>query len=109
MALTHHCGVCRYCERGEPVLCDHRDDNVSRLARTTGETVWQAYGVGGFAEMAVVRALSLVVVPPDVPMETAAIIGCAVACGVGAVWNMAQVRPGSTSRCSVPARSVSQS
>jgi Zn-dependent alcohol dehydrogenase len=77
-------------------LCDHRDDNVRRLARPTGETVWQAYGVGGFAEQAVVRTSSLVKVPADVPMETAAIIGCAVACGFGAVTNVAQVRPGTT-------------
>lgn len=96
VALTHHCGVCRYCERGQPALCDHRDDNVRRLARPTGEVVWQSYGVGGFAEMAVVRASSLVTVPPGVPMETAAIIGCAVACGIGAVWNVAEVRPGSS-------------
>jgi S-(hydroxymethyl)glutathione dehydrogenase / alcohol dehydrogenase len=96
VALTHHCGVCRYCERGEPVLCVHRDDNVRRITGLGGQIVWQSYGVGGFAEMAVVRASSLVQVPPDVPLATAAIVGCAVACGIGAVWNVAQVRPGST-------------
>ena len=36
VALTHHCGVCRYCERGQPVLCVHRDDNVRRLSRPDG-------------------------------------------------------------------------
>jgi S-(hydroxymethyl)glutathione dehydrogenase/alcohol dehydrogenase len=96
VALTHHCGVCRYCERGQPVLCVHRDDNVRRLSRPDGSDVWQSYGVGGFAEMAIVRASSLVPVPDDVPMETAAIVGCAVACGIGAVWNVAEVRPGSS-------------
>ncbi|HEY3925476.1 MAG TPA: alcohol dehydrogenase catalytic domain-containing protein [Acidothermaceae bacterium] len=96
VALTHHCGVCRFCERGQPVLCDHRNDRSPRISTTSGEPVWQSYGVGGFAEKAIVRASSLVIVPDDVPLETAAVIGCAVATGVGAVWNVAEVEPGST-------------
>jgi alcohol dehydrogenase len=51
-------------------------------------------GVSGFAERAVVARESAVVVPDDVPVETAAMFGCAVLTGMGAVLNTADVRPG---------------
>lgn len=95
-ALTHHCGVCSYCERGDVILCDHREDRILRMSRSNGAPLRQAYGVGGFAEMAIVRASSLVRIPADVPMTSAAVVGCAVACGIGAVWNIARLQPGST-------------
>ncbi len=96
IALTHHCGVCSYCERGTPILCARREDSPWRLSRADGSRLHQAYGVGGFAEAVIVREASLVRVPDDVPLVSAAVVGCAVACGIGAVWNIAGVRPGSS-------------
>ncbi|MDO8307257.1 MAG: alcohol dehydrogenase catalytic domain-containing protein [Actinomycetota bacterium] len=96
VALTNHCGTCANCERGSPILCDLREDPVARLTGLDGTPIWAAYAVGGFAEAAVVRASSLVRIPGDVPFPVAAVVGCAVACGVGSVWNIAQVCPGST-------------
>lgn len=96
VAITHHCGQCRYCETGFPVLCPDRDNPPPRFSSAEGAPVVQVYGVGGFAEHIVVRASSLVHVPADIPLEFAAVLGCAVACGTGAVWNVAELEPGAT-------------
>jgi Zn-dependent alcohol dehydrogenase len=96
VAITHHCGMCRYCESGVPVLCADRDNPPPRFSRPDGSGVVQVYGVGGFAERIVLRQSSLVKVPDDIPLEFAAVLGCAVACGTGAVWNVAELTPGST-------------
>ena len=95
LALTHHCGHCRYCEAGSPMLCARRSETPPRLSRA-GEPLHQGFGTGGFAEAVVVRDVSCVKVPDDVPLATAAVVGCAVATGVGAVFNIAKVTPGST-------------
>lgn len=96
VAITHHCGMCRYCESGTPVLCPDRDNPPPRFTRPDGAPVIQVYGVGGFAERIVLRQSSLVKVPDDIPLEFAAVLGCAVACGTGAVWNVAELTPGSS-------------
>jgi S-(hydroxymethyl)glutathione dehydrogenase/alcohol dehydrogenase len=95
LTLAHHCGHCGYCARGTPMLCEQRVRNRTRHTRG-GEPVVQGHGVGGFAEATVVREVSAIKIPDGVPMEVAALLGCAVATGVGAAVNIAQVRPGST-------------
>jgi Zn-dependent alcohol dehydrogenase len=95
IALTHHCGHCSYCEAGHPMLCARRTESPTRIVRN-GEPVHQGFGVGGFAEALVVREVSCVKVPDGVPLEVAALIGCAVATGMGAVMNIARVDVGST-------------
>ncbi len=64
-----------------------------RLARA-GHPVYHHLGVSGFATHAVVNRASAVPVPPDVPPEVAALLGCAVLTGGGAVLNVAKPRPG---------------
>jgi S-(hydroxymethyl)glutathione dehydrogenase/alcohol dehydrogenase len=95
LTLAHHCGHCGYCARGTPMLCDQRVQNRTRHIRD-GLPIVQGHGTGGFAEATIVRAVSAIKVPADVPLEVAALLGCAVATGVGAAVNLAQVRPGST-------------
>lgn len=95
LSLAHHCGHCAHCERGSPMLCARRSMNPPRLSRD-GEPIVQGFGTGGLAEAAVVRDVSAIRIPDDVPLQTAAVIGCAVATGFGAVMNIAEVRPGST-------------
>jgi S-(hydroxymethyl)glutathione dehydrogenase/alcohol dehydrogenase len=95
LALTHHCGHCRYCEAGHPMLCARRTEYPPRIS-WNGEPVFQAYGTSGFADAVIVREVSCVVVPDGVPLVTAALVGCAVATGIGAVKNIAEVTPGST-------------
>lgn len=93
IALTHHCGHCRDCVTGHPMLCAERTAARPRLA-VDGEPVFQGFGVGGFAEHVLVRASSCIRVPDSVPLEAAAVVGCAIATGVGAALNIARVTPG---------------
>jgi len=66
-----------------------------RLSRA-GHPVFHHLGVSGFATHAVVNRASAVGVPPDVPADVAALLGCAVLTGGGAVLNVGRPRPGQT-------------
>lgn len=97
------CGHCYYCEHGQPNLCETFTeplwagtmlDGTPRLRRADGSPVFHYCGTAAFAEYTVVPAQSCVVVRPDAPLEVAALVGCAVATGVGAVLYTAGVRPG---------------
>lgn len=95
LALAHHCGHCRYCERGMPMLCRQRTEARPRLF-LDGAPLIQGFGTGGFAEETIVREVSAIPVPADVPLPVAAVVGCATSTGLGAVINLAQVEYGST-------------
>ncbi|WP_043633380.1 Zn-dependent alcohol dehydrogenase [Nonomuraea candida] len=89
------CGGCHLCLGGQPNLCV----SVPPPAPTVtfeGEPAHAALGVGCFAEETVVDARAAVPIPDDVPFDVAAVVGCAVLTGVGAVVNTARVRPGSS-------------
>jgi Zn-dependent alcohol dehydrogenase len=68
-------------------------DGTTRLSRS-GEPVYHYSFISSFADAAVVPERSCVRIPDDVPFEIAALVGCAVTTGVGAVWRTAGVRPG---------------
>ena len=68
-------------------------DGTSRLSRD-GERVYHYCFLSTFAEACVVPERSCVRIPDDVPFDVAALVGCAVTTGVGAVWRTAGVRPG---------------
>jgi S-(hydroxymethyl)glutathione dehydrogenase / alcohol dehydrogenase len=94
------CGTCEWCLRGLSHLCT--DKRRTRPAgdppRLTcrGEAVSQMAGIGGFAEAVVVSARAAVRVPDEIPLDRAAVLGCAVITGVGSVLNAARVRVGQT-------------
>jgi Zn-dependent alcohol dehydrogenase len=69
-------------------------DGTPRLSRAGGEPVYHYSLLSTFAERAVVAERSCVPIPEGVPFDVASLVGCAVATGVGAVWNTAGVRPG---------------
>jgi S-(hydroxymethyl)glutathione dehydrogenase / alcohol dehydrogenase len=94
LSLAHHCGRCFYCDSGHPMLCRERRSARPRYFRK-GRPVVQGYGTGTFATATVVKESSAVKVPDDVPLEIAAITGCAASTGLGAVMNIAGVTPGS--------------
>ena len=101
LAWTAPCGACATCERGEPWLCPtpagagHRlSPELRRLRRPTGEPIGAYSGIGTFGEHQVVARSAAIKVDPRTPPEIAALIGCAVTTGVGAVRNTAQVRAG---------------
>ncbi|EIZ80499.1 zinc-containing alcohol dehydrogenase [Novosphingobium sp. Rr 2-17] len=96
------CGQCVQCLSGTGYLCANgaAANGKGELMRggsrlsCDGETVHHHLGVSAFATHAVVDRRSLVKIDADIPPETAALFGCAVLTGVGAVMNTAQVRPG---------------
>jgi S-(hydroxymethyl)glutathione dehydrogenase/alcohol dehydrogenase len=99
------CHDCRHCTAGHEARCEVAatvvgpggvlQDGTSRLSRD-GTALHHYLGVSSFAEYAVVPATGAIKIRPDAPLETMALIGCAVATGVGAVRNTAAVEPGAT-------------
>jgi S-(hydroxymethyl)glutathione dehydrogenase / alcohol dehydrogenase len=100
------CGRCDYCSTGHPALCGigqkvrwtgRMPDGTSRFYRVQGEgEVNHFNGVSCFGERTVVLEDAVVPIRHDAPLEIAALVGCAVMTGVGAVVNTARVEPGST-------------
>lgn len=97
--ISGFCGSCAYCMRGKPHLCDkvalQPDPERPRLKRGDQE-VNQFFGLAGFSEQLLVHEHYLVKIRPDMPLDKAALLGCGVTTGVGAVMNTACVRPGDT-------------
>ena len=89
------CGACWFCAEDEPWLCERSSEAAgSPYATVDGVEVYPGLSTGGFAEQTVVSARAVVRVPDAVPLEHAALVGCAVMTGVGAVLNTAKVRAG---------------
>jgi alcohol dehydrogenase len=102
LSFVPSCGRCAECASGDPILCAAAAaangegrllGGGSRFTRE-GRGVHHHLGVSAFSERIVVARPSAVVVDPSVPLELAALFGCAVVTGVGAVLNTARVRPG---------------
>jgi S-(hydroxymethyl)glutathione dehydrogenase/alcohol dehydrogenase len=98
-SLAQACGACARCLAGRPFQCQHpeatlrRSDDAPRLSRG-GIGVFQGFGLGGFAEQALIHEQQLAVVPKEMPFAQAALLGCGVVTGAGSVLNTANVRPG---------------
>jgi Zn-dependent alcohol dehydrogenase len=102
MTVVAGCGHCRSCTDSRPVLCDSvtvprtqglLSTGALRLS-LAGQPVYHYSGVSSFAKYAVTAANALVKIDPKVPLNVAALFGCAVVTGVGSVLNAAKVRPG---------------
>ena len=97
------CKRCYWCIRGEESLCaegtkllnGRLSDGGTRLSRD-GAELMRGLVVAGFAEETVVPAAAVTTLPDDIPLQVAALIGCAVQTGLGAVFNTAQVEIGAT-------------
>ncbi|SFS52711.1 zinc-dependent alcohol dehydrogenase family protein [Brevundimonas viscosa] len=102
MVFMPSCGHCSPCAGGRPALCEPGAAangkgellGGGRRLHLGAEMLHHHLGCSAFAERAVVSRRSLVRVPDDLPFEHAALFGCAVLTGVGAVVNTAQVRAG---------------
>lgn len=104
------CGECRYCLQGHEARCQKVAtvvapkgvlfDGTSRLSipaeNGEAEPIHHYLGVSSYAEEVVVPASGAIKVRDDAPLDIIAVVGCAVATGVGAVLNTAAVEPGST-------------
>ncbi|MCB0869858.1 MAG: zinc-dependent alcohol dehydrogenase family protein [Solirubrobacterales bacterium] len=107
LAFVPACGQCRFCESERPALCEPGGAaNVEgtllggkiRLFEEGGTEVHHHLGVSALADHAVVSAHSAVKVPDDLPFDIAALFGCAVLTGAGAVLN--------TGASALPAESI---
>ncbi|MDX6197174.1 MAG: S-(hydroxymethyl)glutathione dehydrogenase / alcohol dehydrogenase [Actinomycetota bacterium] len=89
------CGACWFCGQSEPWLCERSSDAAATpYATYDGQDVYPGLSTAGFAEETVVSERAVIAVPDGVPLEQAALVGCAVMTGVGAVLNTAKVRAG---------------
>jgi S-(hydroxymethyl)glutathione dehydrogenase/alcohol dehydrogenase len=99
MSISVFCGDCPLCEGGRTHLCvgketTRRPNTDEPRLSLHGAPVAQFLDLSSFAEMMLVHENALVRVDPEVPLDTAAVLGCGVATGLGAVMNTAGVRPG---------------
>ncbi|MBL0948738.1 MAG: zinc-dependent alcohol dehydrogenase family protein [Brevundimonas sp.] len=102
MVFMPSCGHCSPCAEGRPALCEPGAAANGRGELLTGgqrlhvggEVLHHHLGCSAFAERAVVSRRSLIRIDPALPFDQAALFGCAVLTGVGAVVNTAGVRPG---------------
>lgn len=99
------CGHCKHCTTARPALCENGVaannkglllSGESRLENQQHQEIFHHMGVSGFAEYAVVSRQSIVVIDKTLPYDIAALFGCAVMTGVGAVINTAKIRLGET-------------
>jgi len=104
MTVATGCGHCRPCTDQRPVLCENVSasraqgllpNGALRLSRA-GAAVYHYSGVSSFAQYAVAVPSTLVAIDPAIPLDVAAMFGCAVVTGAGAVLNAAKLRPGQT-------------
>jgi len=98
--LSVFCGTCEYCTSGRPVLCGKRSTRRGRgepqRLKRGGQDISQFLDLSSFAERMLVHENAVAVIDPSVPFDRAALLGCGVTTGLGAVFRTARVRAGST-------------
>jgi S-(hydroxymethyl)glutathione dehydrogenase / alcohol dehydrogenase len=99
--LSVFCGTCSQCVTGHPNLCENTEVKLPpgvsrRMSWKGGELMNQFLNLSSFAEQMLVHENSMVKIDPDIPLDRAALVGCGVMTGVGAVFNAAKVEPGAT-------------
>jgi NDMA-dependent alcohol dehydrogenase len=98
------CGECEHCSGGRPALCAAglQIRSTGRLADGTsrfsldGREIKHFNAVSTFSAYSVIPECSVLKIPSDLPLDRAALLGCGVITGVGAVFNCARVRPASS-------------
>jgi len=102
-SFVYMCGKCRFCVSGRPVLCLEQGralttplEGTPRIHDVSGKPLNIFSGCGAMAHYATVSVENLIKIDPKIPLECAALVGCAVTTGVGAVFNTAKVAPGSS-------------
>jgi S-(hydroxymethyl)glutathione dehydrogenase/alcohol dehydrogenase len=99
--LVQYCGTCRRCLEGRTTLClnpsftERAEGEQPRLSEN-GAPVAQGMALGGFAQQVLIHEHQLAVVPDGIPWPQAALLGCGVVTGAGAVLNTADVQPSDT-------------
>ena len=103
LSFVSYCGDCHMCQMEKVCLCESYDvprgfqlDGTYRLYNKSGEGVLQMARIATMSEYMVVPQQNLVKIDPDYALEKAALVGCGVTTGVGAVLNTAKVEPESS-------------
>lgn len=99
--LSAFCGHCEFCVSGRMSLCLGGDtrrpaDAPPRITLTDGTPVNQMLNLSAFSEVMLVHEHACVAINPDMPLDRAAVIGCAVTTGAGTIFNACKVTPGET-------------
>ena len=100
--LSAFCGHCEFCVSGRMALClggetRRKPTDEPRLRRAgDGSTVNQMLNLSAFAEMMLVHEHACARINPEMPLDRAAVLGCAVTTGAGAIFNACKVTPGET-------------
>src|SRR6201986_1056770 len=98
--LSVFCGECEQCATGHPNLCENTEvkllPGAARRLKWKDEVLHQAFNLSAFAEQMLVHEHAVVKIGRDIPLDRAALVGCGVLTGVGAVIHAAKVKPGST-------------
>jgi Zn-dependent alcohol dehydrogenase len=102
-SFIYMCGKCRFCSMGRPVLCIEQGkalttlpDGTLRTKDAQGQPLNIFSGCGVMAEYATLHVDNVVKIDSKIPFDRAALVGCAVTTGVGAVFNTARVVPGAS-------------
>jgi S-(hydroxymethyl)glutathione dehydrogenase/alcohol dehydrogenase len=99
--LSAFCGHCEFCVSGRLALCLGGDTRrvqgaPPRITRADGSPVNQMLNLSAFAEEMLIHEHACVAIDPAMPLEKAAVIGCAVTTGAGTIFNACKVTPGET-------------
>ena len=99
--LSAFCGHCEFCVTGRMALCLGGDTRRAqgdppRITRGDGSPVNQMLNLSAFAEQMLIHEHACVRIDPEMPLDRAAVIGCAVTTGAGAVFNACNLVPGET-------------
>lgn len=99
--LSAYCGQCEFCVTGRMSLCLGGDTrrapgDAPRITRADGSIVNQMLNLSAFAEQMLIHEHACVKINPEMPLDRAAIIGCAVTTGAGTIFNACKVTPGET-------------
>ena len=94
IATLAACGFCQYCMDGRPTACRATLGNWSQPFTLNGDPIYNFAATSAFAEKTLVRDVQCVKIPKDVPLTSAALGGCGVVTGMGAVFNRANVKRG---------------
>jgi S-(hydroxymethyl)glutathione dehydrogenase / alcohol dehydrogenase len=100
-SLAQSCGACARCLSGRSFQCTQPESTLrrptdARRLNRKGVGLFQGFGLGGFAERALIHENQLAVVPKELPFAQAALLGCGVVTGAGSVLNTANANAGDT-------------
>jgi S-(hydroxymethyl)glutathione dehydrogenase/alcohol dehydrogenase len=104
LSWSPNCRECDYCISGRPHLCEVAEDTAYRSVmfdgtsrmRQAGERIYSYMTLGSFGEYAVVPETGVIPIRAEIPLDRAALVGCAIATGWGAAVNTVQIPPGAS-------------